>query len=164
MFTGLHKSPTTLANVSSLSDDIKLSIISEPESKIGNTTNEPGTHQTVAKPNRHDPKVWSGRWCWSELTRLQRSDMSDSNTTTVVPTPLHANITNNNRKSVATTEGTYAYASDIILVTKHEPWMINETTVLNSIGLDGTTITTKSDRTLDRPMLTNTIDDGRYNI
>ncbi len=57
MFTGLHKSPTTLANVSSLSDDIKLSIISEPESKIGNTTNEPGTHQTVAKPNRHDPKV-----------------------------------------------------------------------------------------------------------
>ncbi|PIM94890.1 Riboflavin synthase alpha chain [Candidatus Hodgkinia cicadicola] len=126
---------------------LSISIISEPESKIGNTTNEPDTHQPITNPNGHDPKVWSGCWWWSGLTRLQRSDMADSNTTTVVPTSLHANITNNNRKSVATTEETYAYASDIILVTKHESWMINETTVLNSIGLDGTTMT-RSDQTL----------------
>ncbi len=34
MFTGLDKTPTTLANTLPLSDDIKFSIIPEPKSKI----------------------------------------------------------------------------------------------------------------------------------
>ncbi len=57
MFTGLDKTSTTLANVPSLSDDIKLSIISEPESKIKTPTTKPDTHPTVAEPNTHDPEV-----------------------------------------------------------------------------------------------------------
>ncbi len=57
MFTGLDKIPTTLVNVSSLSNDIKLSIISESESKIKNQTIKPDPHLTVAEPNAHDPEV-----------------------------------------------------------------------------------------------------------
>ncbi|PIM95804.1 Riboflavin synthase alpha chain [Candidatus Hodgkinia cicadicola] len=122
MFTGLDKIPTTLVNVLSLSDDIKLSIISESESKIKNQTIKPDPHLTVAEPNAHDPEVWSGRW--SKLTLLQRSDMSDSNTTIMVSTPLHANITNDNHKSVATNEETYEHGSGIILVIKS--WTMND--------------------------------------
>ncbi|PIM96959.1 Riboflavin synthase alpha chain [Candidatus Hodgkinia cicadicola] len=151
MFTGLDKTPTTLANTLPLSDDIKFSIIPEPKSKIKSWPTRSSTHPTVAEPNTHDPEVRSGRWCWSETTRLQRSDMSYSNTAIVISTPLHANITNDNHKSVATTEETYEHGSGIILVIKHEPWMINETNTQNPIGLDGTITTTRYDRTLCQP-------------
>ncbi|PIM96788.1 Riboflavin synthase alpha chain [Candidatus Hodgkinia cicadicola] len=164
MFTGLDKTLTTLTNVLSLSDDVKLNIISKPEPEIRSLTTKTGTHPAIANPNRHDPEVWSGRWCWFETTRLQRSDMSDSNTTIVISTPLHANITNDNHKSITTTEETYVHASGIILVTKHEPWMINDTTVLNSIGLDETNHNNKVWPNVVTTMLTNTIDDKRYHI
>ncbi|PIM96749.1 Riboflavin synthase alpha chain [Candidatus Hodgkinia cicadicola] len=151
MFTRLDKTHNMLTNISSLSDDDEFNIISEPKSKIRSSTNKPSIHLSVAKPNTHDLEVRSGGWCWAGLTRLQRSDMLGSKSTIMVPTSLHANITNNNCNSVANTNETYGQGSGIILVIKHEPWMINETTVHNPIGLDGTVTTTRYDRMLFQP-------------
>ncbi|PIM95456.1 Riboflavin synthase alpha chain [Candidatus Hodgkinia cicadicola] len=162
--TGLDKTHSMLANVSPLSDDDELSIISESESKVRSLVNKSGIHLTVTEPNTHDLEALSGGWRWFGLTRLQRSDMSDPKTTIVFPTPLHANITNDNCKSVINVNETYKQGSGIILVIKHESLMINKTIIRNSIGLDGTIITTKYDRMLFQPCLTNLICNKKYFI
>ncbi len=162
--TGLDKTHSMLANVSPLSDDDELSIISESESKVRSLVNKSGIHLTVTEPNTHDLEALSGGWRWFGLTRLQRSDMSDPKITIVFPTPLHANITNDNCKSVINVNETYKQGSGIILVIKHESLMINKTIIRNSIGLDGTIITTKYDRMLFQPCLTNLICNKKYFI
>ena len=57
--TGLDKTYNMLVNVSLLSNDVKLNIISEPESKFRSLINKTGIHPTVTIPNTHDLEVLS---------------------------------------------------------------------------------------------------------